>query len=89
MDAAEVDVEAWKVLSGHGTFDSGCQFPDADGPVVVDAGLFGGLQFGFGTVLEPLSRNGFIAKSNSPDGTGRVTVFADLAARRIGTQQAA
>lgn len=88
MESAKVDGKAWQVLSWRRPFDGGCQLLDADGTVVVDAGLLGGLQFHLAAWVEPLSRNGFVAESDSPNGSGRVTVFAGLAARRIGTQQA-
>ena len=89
MDVAEVDGEAWKVLSGHRPFDRGRQFPDADRPIVVDAGCFGGLQFGIAAFFNPLSGDGFVVESYGANGTRWVAIFADLAARCIGTQQAA
>ena len=45
-DAAEVDGKAGEVFVWLRAFDGFRQFPDADRPVVVDAGRFGGLQLG-------------------------------------------
>ena len=88
MDAAEVDGEAGQVFLWPCPFYGGSQFLDADRPVVMDAGLFGGLQFGIATVLDPLSGNGLVAESDGTYGAGGVAVFADTAARRVGAQQA-
>jgi hypothetical protein len=54
----------------------------------VDAGCFSGLQFRLVALVKPLSRDGFVAESNSTNGTRRVAILAGLAARRIGAEQA-
>jgi hypothetical protein len=89
MQATEVDGEAGKVLSGLRTSYSSCQFPDANGFVVMDASLFGCLQLRLVTIFKPLSGYGLITESDGPNSAGGVAVFAGFAARRVGTQQAA
>ena len=88
METAEVDGEARQVLSGLVAFDCGCHLLDTDGAVVVNAGRFGSLQFGIAALVEPLSRNGLVAKSDSTDGARRIAVFAGFAAWRIGAEEA-
>ena len=89
MDAAEIDGEAGEILLWLRAFDGSRQFPDADGAVVVYAGRLGSLQISIAAFVEPLSRYGFIAESDSAYGARRVAILAGFAARRIGAKQAA
>ena len=88
MDAAEIDGEAGQFLLWLRAFDGSRQFPDADGAVVVYAGRLGSLQISIAAFVEPLSRYGFIAESDSAYGARRVAILAGFAARRIGAEQA-
>ena len=89
MDAAEIDGEAGEILLWLRAFDGFRQFPDADRPIIVDAGCLGGLQLGVATWVEPLSGDGFVVESYGANGACRVAILAGLAARRIGAKQAA
>ncbi len=89
MDAAEVDGKAGESFLWLRAFDGFRQLPDADRSVVVDAGRFGGLQLGIAAWVEPLASDGFVVESYGADGACRVSVFAGLAARRIGAEQTA
>ena len=88
MDTAESDVEWGKRLVcriGIST-NSADQFPYADGTVVVDAGFLGGLQFIGCTLGNPPSCCLLIAEADGADGTGGVTILANLATWRISAQ---
>ena len=55
----------------------------------MDAGLFGGFQFGFISLSHPLAGDGLIAKADGADGSGGIGMLAGFAAGRICTEQAA
>ena len=88
MDTTKVDGEAGQVFLWLRAFDGFRQLPDADRPIVVDAGRLGGLQLGVAAWVEPLCGNGFVVESYGAYGACWVAILAGLAARRVGAEQA-
>ena len=62
---------------------------DADGPVVVDAGLLCTLQVAVGAVLHPAQSRLVVVETDGADGSCRVTRLTGLGAGRILAQQTA
>lgn len=72
MQAAEVDFQGRKIRFGRGGRQRLGDFPQADGPVVVDAGLLGGLQVRFAAGGEQAGAQDLVVKTNGPDGPGGI-----------------
>ena len=89
MNAAKVDGQAGqdRILRrlGQGPHD----LADADGPVIMDAGLLGRFQLGLGAISNPLAGKRIISETKGTDGPGGIAVLASLAAGSVCAIQAA
>ena len=60
---------------------------DADGPVIVDTGLFCPFQVGIGTIFHPLQGGLVVIETDGADGTSGVARLTRLGTRRVLAQQ--
>ena len=87
MQAAEIDFQGRQFRLGRGGRQRLGDFPQTDRPVVVDAGLLGGLQVRFAAGGEQAGAQGLIVKADGPDSAGRIALAAGGGTRGVFTKQ--
>ena len=87
MQAAEVDLQGRKFRLRRGSRQRLGDLPQADRPVVVDAGLLGGLQVRFAALGEQAGAQDLIVKADGPDGAGGIALAAGGGTRGVFAKQ--
>ena len=88
MQAAEVDLQGRQFRLGRGSRQRLGDLPQADRPIVVDAGLLGGLQVRFAAGREQAGSQDLIVKTDSPDSAGGIPLVAGGGTRGVFAKQA-
>ena len=87
MQAAEVDLQGRQIRLGRGCRQRLGNLPQADGPVVVDAGLLGGLQVRLADGGEQAGAQDLVVKTDGPDGPGGIPLAAGGGTRGVFAKQ--